>query len=275
MKIIQWQQGRWVSAETIALTQEVLTGRGVFETILVEDQVPLFLEEHLTRLLNSCTISGLLFPDLDAIRVGVNKLVESHGLAPRARLRVTFFGGDDLVLSVVDIDAWPPSASVVLAPWTRNAHSAIAGAKSVSYAENVVALDWAQSLGFSEALFLDASGHLSEASTSNIVLVIDEVAVTPGLTTGCLPGITRSVLLELGLVIEAEIDVKDLEQASSAALLSSTRGVQPIRSVAVGGTEWIFDVSCDGLQFIGDSYLARVRLEKESWARLPKESRPT
>ena len=275
MKIIQWQQGQWVSAETIALTQEVLTGRGVFETILVEDQVPLFLEEHLTRLLNSCTISGLLFPDLDAIRVGVNKLVESHGLAPRARLRVTFFGGDDLVLSVVDIDAWPPSASVVLAPWTRNAHSAIAGAKSVSYAENVVALDWAQSLGFSEALFLDASGHLSEASTSNIVLVIDEVAVTPGLTTGCLPGITRSVLLELGLVIEAEIDVKDLEQASSAALLSSTRGVQPIRSVAVGGTEWIFDVSCDGLQFIGDSYLARVRLEKESWARLPKESRPT
>jgi branched-chain amino acid aminotransferase len=275
MKIIQWQQGRWVSAETIALTQEVLTGRGVFETILVEDQVPLFLEEHLTRLLNSCTISGLLFPDLDAIRVGVNKLVASHGLAPRARLRVTFFGGDDLVLSVVDIDAWPPSASVVLAPWTRNAHSAIAGAKSVSYAENVVALDWAQSLGFSEALFLDASGHLSEASTSNIVLVIDEVAVTPGLTTGCLPGITRSVLLELGLVIEAEIDVKDLEQASSAALLSSTRGVQPIRSVAVGGTEWIFDVSCDGLQFIGDSYLARVRLEKESWARLPKESRPT
>jgi branched-chain amino acid aminotransferase len=275
MNIIQWQQGRWVSAETIALTQEVLTGRGVFETILVEDQVPLFLEEHLTRLLNSCTISGLLFPDLDAIRVGVNKLVASHGLAPRARLRVTFFGGDDLVLSVVDIDAWPPSASVVLAPWTRNAHSAIAGAKSVSYAENVVALDWAQSLGFSEALFLDASGHLSEASTSNIVLVIDEVAVTPGLTTGCLPGITRSVLLELGLVIEAEIDVKDLEQASSAALLSSTRGVQPIRSVAVGGTEWIFDVSCDGLQFIGDSYLARVRLEKESWARLPKESRPT
>ena len=275
MNIIQWQQGQWVSAETIALTQEVLTGRGVFETILVEDQVPLFLEEHLTRLLNSCTISGLLFPDLDAIRVGVNKLVASHGLAPRARLRVTFFGGDDLVLSVVDIDAWPPSASVVLAPWTRNAHSAIAGAKSVSYAENVVALDWAQSLGFSEALFLDASGHLSEASTSNIVLVIDEVAVTPGLTTGCLPGITRSVLLELGLVIEAEIDVKDLEQASSAALLSSTRGVQPIRSVAVGGTEWIFDVSCDGLQFIGDSYLARVRLEKESWARLPKESRPT
>lgn len=275
MNIIQWQQGRWVSAETIALTQEVLTGRGVFETILVEDQVPLFLEEHLTRLLNSCTISGLLFPDLDAIRVGVNKLVASHGLAPRARLRVTFFGGDDLVLSVVDIDAWPPSASVVLAPWTRNAHSAIAGAKSVSYAENVVALDWAQSLGFSEALFLDASGHLSEASTSNIVLVIDEVAVTPGLTTGCLPGITRSVLLELGLVIEAEIDVKDLEQASSAALLSSTRGVQPIHSAAVGGSEWIFDVSCDRLQLMGDSYLARVRFEKESWARLPKESRPT
>jgi len=275
MNIIQWQQGRWVSAETIALTQEVLTGRGVFETILVEDQVPLFLEEHLSRLLKSCRISGLLFPDLDAIRVGVNKLVASQGLAPRARLRVTFFGGDDLVISVVDIDAWPPSANVVLAPWTRNAHSAIAGAKSVSYAENVVALDWAQSLGFSEALFLDASGHLSEASTSNILLVINEVAVTPGLTTGCLPGITRSVLLELGLVIEAEIDVKDVEQASSAALLSSTRGVQPIRSVAVGGTEWIFDVSCDGLQFIGDSYLARVRLEKESWARLPKESRPT
>ena len=275
MNIIQWQQGRWVSAETIALTQEVLTGRGVFETILVEDQVPLFLEEHLSRLLKSCRISGLLFPDLDAIRVGVNKLVASQGLAPRARLRVTFFGGDDLVISVVDIDAWPPSANIVLAPWTRNAHSAIAGAKSVSYAENVVALDWAQSLGFSEALFLDVSGHLSEASTSNILLVINEVAVTPGLTTGCLPGITRSVLLELGLVIEAEIDVKDVEQASSAALLSSTRGVQPIRSVAVGGTEWIFDVSCDGLQFIGDSYLARVRLEKESWARLPKESRPT
>jgi branched-chain amino acid aminotransferase len=265
---IQWRSGQWVESNSIEISQEVLTGQGVFETILVSEGVPLFFEQHLARLVNSCQIMGFASPDLEVIRSGVNQLL-SIGAGVLGRLRVTYFGGA-LLMSLVGVDPWPASARVILSPWVRNPNSAITGAKSVSYAENAVALNWAKDRKYDEILFFSAAGDLSEASTSNVVVVVGGKALTPALSSGCLPGITRSVLLERGLVVEADIDGKLLAKASSAALLSSTRGVQPIRILG----ELELDVSCDQLRLLADSYQVHVESCKQNWARLPKESRP-
>ncbi len=272
MKTIQWLNGNWEASIAIGTTHEVLTGQGVFETILVRDQVPEFLNLHLARLDNSCNILGLRSPEVNVIHAGIEQLIAIHQ-TKLGRLRITFFGGvfkPILLASIVDVDPWPMSARVIISPWTRNEKSSITGAKTVSYAENAVALKWAKDRGYAETLLFNNAGHLAEAATSNIVIVVDDKVLTPALSSGCLPGITRAVLLELGVVNEADIDADLLDRASSAALLSSTRGVQ---TIAVLG-ERELDVSCHQLRRLADSYLNRVERDKENWARLPKESRP-
>ncbi len=267
MTMIKWREGNWIISNSIEVTHEILTGQGVFETILVSDQVPLFLDLHLDRLNNSCRILGLRSPDFNVIRSGVKQILATH-FAKLGRLRVSLFGGVPevtLMVSLVDVDPWPLSVSVIISPWTCNENSAITGAKSASYAENAVALNWAKARGYSETLFFNNAGQLVEAATSNVLIVVDGEAITPPLRSGCLPGITRAVLLELGLVRETDIDGNFLERATAAALLSSTRGVQPIHALGEGELE----VSDTLIRQITDSYQVRVEQDKENWARLP------
>ena len=62
-------------------------------------------------------------------------------------------------------------------------------------------------------------------------LVTDGVIRTPPLESGCLPGVTREVMLEQGLIAEARLGPADLARATAVFVTSSTRGVQPIARV--------------------------------------------
>ena len=269
--MIQWQGGKWVETNVIEASHEVVTGQGVFETLLVSDRVPQFFKLHWERLSNSCKKLGVRAPALPVIRDGFEHLL--HGrFCDRGRLRITLFGDlpqQLLIMSLVDAKPWPRSESVIISPWTINDNSAITGVKSVSYAENALALKWAKDLGFGETLLFNSAGHLAEAATSNILVVLDGEVVTPPLHSGCLPGITRELILECG-VREADIDASGLDCATAAALLSSTRGVQPIH--ALGERE--LDVSDACLRQVMDFYRAQVEQDKKNWARPPKKSRP-
>jgi branched-chain amino acid aminotransferase len=269
--MIQWQGGEWVETTVIEANHEVVTGQGVFETLLVSDQVPQFFKLHWERLNNSCERLGVRAPAFSVIWAGFDQLLDGR-VCERGRLRITLFGGVPqqlLIMSLVDVEPWPRSASVIISPWTRNANSAITGVKSVSYAENALALKWAKDLGFGETLLFNSAGHLAEAATSNILVVLDGEVVTPPLHSGCLPGITRGLISEFR-VREADIDASGLDRATAAALLSSTRGVQPID--AIGERE--LDVTDACLRQVMDSYRAQVEQDKKNWARTPKGSRP-
>jgi branched-chain amino acid aminotransferase len=267
MTTLVFRNGNWEESAYLEATHEVLTGQGLFETIFVKNQVPQFLDLHLARLRNSSEILGIPSPDFDKVIVGVEELLLLQE-GKLGRLRITLFGGiptPQLMLSLVDVKPSLEYVSVNISPWIRNENSAITGAKSASYAENVVALDRAKESGFTETLFFNNAGQLAEAATSNIVIVVDEEAVTPPLSSGCLPGITRQVLLELGVMREVSIDSGSLERASAAALLSSIRGVQPIN--VLGERE--LNSRDETLQHLSKVYEARVAQDKENWAKLP------
>jgi branched-chain amino acid aminotransferase len=117
--------------------------------------------------------------------------------------------------------------------WPRNERSAVVGAKTTSYAENVVALAAAHRRGAHEALLPNTRGELCEGTGSNVLVERDGVLVTPPLSSGCLPGITRELLLEWaadeGLpVIEDVVGMAELAAAPEVLLTSSTRDVQHI-----------------------------------------------
>jgi branched-chain amino acid aminotransferase len=129
--------------------------------------------------------------------------------------------------------AWPASAAVTTVPWRRNEHSAVAGLKTTSYAENVVALAYAHEHGGSEAIFANTAGHLCEGTGSNVFVAVDGALVTPPLASGCLAGVTRELLLgatDLGIE-EVSLPLDVLGRADEVFITSSTRDVQPVHAV--------------------------------------------
>jgi branched-chain amino acid aminotransferase len=116
-------------------------------------------------------------------------------------------------------------------PWPRNERGATAGLKTVSYAENVVALAWAKERGAGEAIFANTLGNLCEGTGTNVFLVVDGRLVTPPLSSGCLEGVTRDLVIECTGASEQDVPAGALVDAEEAFLTSTTREVQPIAHV--------------------------------------------
>lgn len=245
-----WVDGRLVAPDepaVRALDHGLTVGDGVFETLKVVDGEPFALTRHLRRLATSAAGLGLVPPDVGAVREGLAAVLAGDPIG-FGRLRITMTGGHGPLGS--DRGDAPPTYVVVaspvprpeaatavsVVPWTRNERSAVAGLKTTSYAENVVALAYAREHGASEALFTNTRGQLCEGTGSNVFVGVDGRLVTPPLSSGCLAGITRELLIEWAIddgleVVEAELGLDDLRAASEVLLTSSTRDVQPVRQV--------------------------------------------
>jgi branched-chain amino acid aminotransferase len=209
------------------------------------DGAPFALRRHLRRLARSAAVLRLGCPSESEVRAAVGELLAASDPLPLGRLRITVTGGPGplgsdrgsaaptLVLAVAAASPWPGRIAVVSVPWSRNEHSAVAGAKTTSYAENVVALRWAQQRGGHEALMPNTAGMLCEGTGSNVVVERGGVLVTPPLHSGCLAGITRELFLEFAArcqvpVVEDDVPMSELATATEVLLTSSTRDVQHV-----------------------------------------------
>jgi branched-chain amino acid aminotransferase len=218
-------------------------GDGVFETVKVTGGEPFALRRHLDRLALSASRLGLPAPDLAALADGVHALLEASGRPDTARMRITVTGGNSplgsqrgnepltTVIALAGLNDWGGPCDVVTVPWTRNEHGALTGIKTTSYAENVRALAYAAERGASEAIFANTQGNLCEGTGSNVFLVTDGELVTPPLSSGCLAGITRALILEWFGGAERDVPMGTLAAADEAFLTSTTRDVQPIKAV--------------------------------------------
>ncbi len=218
---------------------------GVFETLKVTCGVAFALTRHIDRLERSAAAMALPAPDRDAVFDAVRETVDANApmLGELARLRITYTAGDaplgsdrggtgpTLVVAVSAMKPWPESAAVITVPWPRNERSPLAGVKSTSYAENVLALARAHEHGAGEALMPDTQGRLCEGTGSNVFLVLDGRLITPTLVTGCLAGVTRDLVLEWSGAEEADVTMSALQDATEVFITSSTRDVQPVHRV--------------------------------------------
>jgi branched-chain amino acid aminotransferase len=246
-----WLDGELVDtaeARVSVLDHGMTVGDGVFETMRTvttgDGALAAFaLSRHLRRLRRSLTGLGLELPTGDDdLRVAVARVLEANGPGT-GRVRITVTGGvaplgsdraavlPTVVVATGPGTVWPATATVVTVPWRRNEHSAVAGLKTTSYAENVVALDHAHRHGAGEAVFANTAGHLCEGTGTNVFVVHDGVLRTPPLSSGCLAGITRELVLELVDVVEEDTPLESLASADEAFLTSSTRDIQPIAIV--------------------------------------------
>lgn len=228
-----------------ALDRGVSLGLGVFETLLVNDAVPFALTRHLRRLYSGAQSLGIASPTDGYLRSAVaSTIAANQGIGLLLRLRITLMAGQgspaapfaEAGTTTVLVTATPvaPAAGAVAAhvsQFRRNERSPLAGIKSTSYAANVIALRDAQRLGADEALLLNTRDELCEGTHTNVFVEVDGQLRTPPLGSGCLPGITRQLVLEWCQVHEAPIAGTELARTRECFLTSSVRGIIPVGSI--------------------------------------------
>lgn len=240
-----WVNGNLVDAGSAAvsvLDHGLTVGDGVFETVKAVDGQAFALTRHLDRLTRSARGLGLADPDHDAVREACAAVLAANPM-PFGRMRITYTGGTSplgsergedaptLVVALGTAKPRPDTTAVVTVPWRRNEHSAVAGLKTTSYAENVVALATAHRAGASEALFANTAGRLCEGTGSNVFVVLGGRLLTPPLESGCLAGITRRLVVDWSGAEEADLPFEALFEAEEVFLTSTLRDVQGVHRI--------------------------------------------
>lgn len=249
-----WVDGRVVSGDEpsfSALDHGITVGDGVFETGKVVDGALFAPSRHLERMERSLAGLGLEPLDRERLQEGIDAVL-ALGPLPFGRLRYTVTAGPGplgsdrapgratYLVTAAEVPRPPRATTVAVVPWARNDVGALAGLKTTSYADNVVALAAARRAGATEAVLPNTAGYLCEGTGSNVFVVLDGVVMTPSLQSGPLAGVTRELAIEWlreeGLeVVEDLLPMTILDDADEVWITSSVRDVCAVSRIEVTG----------------------------------------
>ncbi len=246
-----WLDGKIIRARDARLSifdRGFLYGDAVFETVRLYGGKPFLWQRHRARLQRSLDRLGIPSPGRKlekaiaelssacslrdaAIRITVTRGV-GEGLIPPEGLSPT------ILLTARHIpeelpDQRSSGVSVIRLPFGNGGQSVVTGHKTTSYAAAVQGRIAATENGAYEAIYVEAGGRISEATTSNVFAVFGDTLHTPPLEAGCLPGITRQMVLELARkadlpVREAPIKAERLGRAAEIFLTGSVIEILPV-----------------------------------------------
>jgi branched-chain amino acid aminotransferase len=207
-------------------------GEGIFETMKTSDGLPFALSRHIMRATRSARKLDLPIPSAGDIREAIsNEISQSAITTDVGRLRVSFsITGENTVVHE-NYQRWtfPARLSIMNHPIDEAAR--LNGIKALPYTENIACLESAQSSGFDDGIRLNTQGMVCESAVANLLLRINGTWCTPSLSSGCLPGIMRELVIDWFRVPERVIEIKDLAQADAIFLLSSLKDAQPVSTV--------------------------------------------
>ncbi len=227
-----------------------MNGWGIFSTIRVCNGVLFAYPRHYARMQRDATRMHVPFPYSEAELAAQLQLLIDANKASDATLRVAIvrnrggiFEGTgiarecDLVAFTADLNKWGEGVRLTYVPNGRLGASPYAGAKITSWVENLVWNEVAHEKGFDEVVLLNERGEVSECTSANIFSVFGDRVLTPPLaTSGCLPGVTRALLLEEvktpGLHFQESVLLPaDLKRSDASFITSTTRDVLPILEI--------------------------------------------
>ena len=237
---IAWVNGRIVEADlpAVAVTDRgFMYGEGLFETMRAYGGRIFRLEQHLERMCTAAEEIGLGV-QASGLHTAVSEALSASGL-PDATVRLTVTPNSRVVL--VRPLSLPPqeqyergcTALTVRAAVVRE--SVLRRIKSLNYLDKLLAQREAEAAGAHEAILVDPDGCVVEAARRNVFAVIGGSAITPPLSRGLLPGITRAAVIRAARVStaceERDITREELLGAEECFLTSSVAEILPVAFV--------------------------------------------
>ena len=243
-----WHNGRLLPVEDVRLSpgqSGLMSGWGLFTTMRIVEGIPFAFERHWKRLSRDAEKTHCPFPfDENSVRSQLAQLLNANNvLEGCARIyvmqnKIGFWRSDenfheaDLLMCSSDLPSYRDEMRLALRPHGRHAASPLAGVKVTSWLNNVWNLYEAQQAGYDEVVLLNERGEVAECTAANIFCVVRGRVATPPLSSGCLAGVTREVLLEIGEAAGVPVDERaltseDLFAADEVFITSTNRSLLP------------------------------------------------
>lgn len=226
-------------------------GDGLFETIAVIDEKPLFWDKHLQRLLSGCARLKINFDDIEILESEVEWLCKNNDRVVLKIIITTGVGGRGYQRSGTEIK---PTRLLAIHPWpdypdnysttgiqaqlcsTRLGHAPrFAGIKHLNRLEQVLARNEWDDANTMEGMMLDINHHVIAGTMSNLFVVYpDQRLVTPDLSLCGIEGIVRQYILdrssEFGYKSETgKLSLEDIYSVDEMFFCNSIAGIMPVK----------------------------------------------
>lgn len=247
-----WLDGRIVpeaEATVSALDRGLVWGWGLFETLRAYGGRVWAVDAHVARLREGAAVLDMEIPSSEALARAMDEVLAANGLRD-AGVRITITRGAGPADPHHDPDAAP---TTIVTAWRIQDYAhlyengvalatlagggrVLSGVKTTSYGSSVAGRIAARRAGADDALFLGAEGRVLETTGANLFAVYGDRLVTPPVSEGLLPGVTRATVVDVArasgfTVLEEGLRLRDLFRADEVLLTSSLREVYPVRSI--------------------------------------------
>lgn len=222
------------------VSEGLLYGYGVFETIKVVDAKPQYLAEHFYRMQNSCLCLDIAFNlDLKSLTKQVaHEITNSDKATFILRFSLIKDGEkSELIFTRRDClytpEMYERGFKLTISDIKRNETSPLVYHKTCNYLDHLLELKKAKQQGFNEVLFFNTQGYMAECATSNIFLVKDNNIYTPKIESGILNGIMREQVITQCKNQELDVQIQNITQAFLSTvdeifITNSVLGIMPI-----------------------------------------------
>ncbi len=245
-----YHNGRLLPLDQVRLSPGqagIINGWGVFSTVRVYQGQPFALERHFRRLSRDAKLLEIPLPvDYDRLHRAIRELIHANK-ADESCIRIYFiynkvgiwrsdepFPTTDMVLYTIDLPQRTGPTQLALVPHGRHAANPLTGTKVISWLNNVWTVETkAHHRGFDDVVLLNERNEVAECTAANLFIVKGGKVTTPPLTTGCLAGVSRAILMEIAAeagapIEERAFDVVELSLADEVFITSTTRQVQSV-----------------------------------------------
>lgn len=228
----------------------LLSGWGLFTTMRIVEGVAFAFERHWKRLARDAEKTRCPFPfDEETVRGQLAEVLRTNEVRQGcARIYVISnqigfwrsdekFGTADLVITSSGLPSYRDPLRLALREQGRHAASPLAGVKVTSWLPNVWSLSEAQRDGYDEVILLNERGEVAECTAANVFCAKEGRVFTPPLLSGCLAGITREVVMEIGpgkgvTIEERTLFPDDLYSADEVFISSTNRSMLNVSEIA-------------------------------------------
>lgn len=234
----------WVEFPLVNADDEgFVNGYSVYEVLRTYSGLPYNLKRHYERLKRSCGFMSLEFPPLDKIRTVLEQAKKIHDYKEyRYKIYITPFTSkyksfycfvenlivnDDLIEEgvVINIARERKPLSPIVPYYVKTPLNG-----SIKYVHKKY--DY-----YYDSIILNEFGYVSEGTFSNIFYVSGGILITPHISSGVLPGITREDVIQLSKDLSMEIEEKqnvevwEVLSAEEVFLTHTSKGIVPVRRI--------------------------------------------
>ena len=227
-------------------------GFGIFETIRLSAGKLEFWKAHYERFSHSAKTFNLYFDHgEEAILEAIRELIYSEKLQEGIVKLSLLKEGKDTCCYVYTRPSQLPDGPVKLhlnMQLRLNERSVLTGHKTHNYMEAMYLKQSAQDNGFFDVVRLNTAGFLAETAMANLFFVKEATVFTPAFSTGILPGVVRSEVLQAAKkysinVEEGHYTLDSLKTADAVFLTYSTVGILPVYLFDTGDFKVTYTVS--------------------------------